>query len=94
MEYTLEAQLIRDPLIICIGEFVDIMKKCTKSKDYTEIDNAIEEKVAPFLYNDGGGKYVPTSEIIHVRNCIRTGQKVCPPSSQTRNGEPATKLIG
>lgn len=62
-----------------IGEFVDMMKKCNKARDYTEIDNAIREKVTPYLYNGGKGKWVPVSEIIHVRNCIRTGQKIEPP---------------
>lgn len=63
------------------------MKQCNKSRDYTLIDTAIKEKVAPYLYNGGEGKYVPTSEIVHVRQCIRSGQPVRPPTSRNRSGE-------
>lgn len=67
-----------------VGEFVDIMKRCNKSRDYTEIDNAIREKVQPYLYNGGQGKYVPAYEIVHVRQCIKNGLPVTPPTKSSR----------
>lgn len=35
--------------------------------DYTELDTAIRESVRPYLYNNGDGRYIPTTELIHVR---------------------------
>ncbi|KAF6022629.1 Nan [Bugula neritina] len=58
------------------GEFVDIMKRCNQNKDYTEMDNAIREKITPYLYNNGEGKWIPRSEIVRVRNCIRNDEDV------------------
>lgn len=61
-----------------------IMKRCNASKDWTEIDNEIRKTIPQYLYNGGHGKRVPVSEIVHVRNCIKNGQPVVPPSE--RNG--------
>lgn len=52
------------------------MKRCNQNKDYTEMDNAIREKITPYLYNNGEGKWIPRSEIVRVRNCIRNDEDV------------------
>lgn len=75
-----------------LGEFVKIMKDCNASKDYTKIDNAIREKITPYLYNGGEGKMVHSSEIVHVRNCIRNGYPAVPPSSKTERNISRSKL--
>lgn len=56
------------------GELVEIMKKCTRSKDFTEIDDKIKNEIKEFLYNDGEGKYFPVQEIVEGR-CGRPGPK-------------------
>ena len=74
------------------GKFVDIMKQCNADKNYTNIDNAIREKITPYLYNGGKGKMVPCSEIVHVRNCIRNGNPVVPPGAKTERNLSRSKL--
>ena len=49
------------------GELVELMKKANRTKNFKEIDEAILEKVKPFLYNEGRGKYVPIHEFVWER---------------------------
>jgi len=74
-----------------LGEFVELMKKCNKARDYTEMDTAIREKLTRYLYNGGEGKWVPASEIVHVRNCIRQGIPVTPPPAKSQAEKNGTK---
>ncbi|XP_067949718.1 transient receptor potential cation channel subfamily V member 5-like [Watersipora subatra] len=74
------------------GTFIDIMKQCTAEKDYTKIDNAIKEKIGKYLYNNGEGKMVPCSEIVHVRNCLRNG--TTPQSPHPNSGNPPQSRLG
>ncbi|XP_067949715.1 transient receptor potential cation channel subfamily V member 5-like [Watersipora subatra] len=68
------------------GTFVDIMKECLSEKDYTKIDDAIRENIGKYLYNNGEGKMVPCSEIVHVRKCFRNDTIPQPPSPTSENG--------
>lgn len=43
------------------------MRTAQKTRDFSEIDEAIREKIRPYLYNNGDGRYVPVSELTHVR---------------------------
>ena len=56
--------------IICIGEFAALTRNARKTRDFTELDAAIKEKIRPYLYNNGEGRYIPSSELIHVRRYV------------------------
>jgi hypothetical protein len=44
------------------------MKKATKTKDYTELDEAIRIKVAAMAYNKGQGKCINVHTLVARRN--------------------------
>jgi len=49
---------------------VELIRTASKTRDYTELDLAIREQLTPYLYNNGDGRYIPTSELIHVRRYV------------------------
>lgn len=52
------------------GEFAALTRKASQTRDFTELDAAIKEKIRPYLYNNGEGRYIPSSELIHVRRYV------------------------
>ena len=55
---------------------IDLMKQASKTKDFTKVDQAIVEKITPFLYNGGQGKMVHRSYFILLRNRDRAKTKL------------------
>ena len=49
----------------------ELMKKCSQLRNFKELDEALELKVKPFLYNEGEGKKVPIAQLIFMRNLDR-----------------------
>nr|XP_022322061.1 transient receptor potential cation channel subfamily V member 5-like isoform X3 [Crassostrea virginica] len=54
------------------GELVEMMKRARWTKNFKEIDDTIQEKIKPFLYDGGRGKKIPISEVIDQRNKARS----------------------
>ena len=55
---------------------IDLMKQASKTKDFTKVDQAIVEKITPFLYNGGKGKLIHQSYFILQRNRDRPRTKL------------------
>ncbi|KAE9550100.1 hypothetical protein FO519_006692 [Halicephalobus sp. NKZ332] len=55
------------------GELAMLAKEALKSHDNTELDRNIQEKVRPFLYNNGEGALLPIHEVISQRHKERKG---------------------
>ena len=53
------------------GYLYELMKKCSQLRNYKELDEALELKLKPFLYNEGEGKKVPIAQLIFMRNLDR-----------------------
>lgn len=56
------------------------MKKATKSKEYSELDETIRSKIPKYMYGGGDGKCLPIHNFILRRNKER------PPSKEVRKG--------
>ena len=54
----------------------EMCKKAMISKNYKELDEAIRQKLPPYLYNGGKGEWIHCAQIACIRNSIR------PPSKQ------------
>ena len=54
----------------------EMCKKAMISKNYKELDEAIKQKLPPYLYNGGQGEWIHCAQIACIRNSIR------PPSKQ------------
>ena len=54
----------------------EMCKKAMISKNYKELDEAIKQKLPPYLYNGGQGEGIHCAQIACIRNSIR------PPSKQ------------
>lgn len=61
---------------------MELIRAAQTLRDYTVIDEAIRENLLPYLYNNGEGRYIPISELIHVRrsenNAVVTTSRVKP----------------
>ncbi|CAM1318145.1 Nan (predicted) [Pycnogonum litorale] len=57
------------------GELVEIMQEASRNRDFSKVDGMLEEKVKPFLYNDGEGKLIEITELILKRNQSRPEDK-------------------
>lgn len=55
---------------------VELMKRAAQNKQYAELDHAIKNKVEPFLYNKGKGKWVPIAQLVLMRNIDRPRHKM------------------
>ncbi|XP_061164690.1 transient receptor potential cation channel subfamily V member 5-like isoform X6 [Saccostrea echinata] len=54
------------------GDLVEMTKRARWTKNFKELDDTIQEKVKPFLYDGGRGKKIPITEIIDRRNKARS----------------------
>lgn len=57
------------------GELVGIMKKASKARDFSQVNEKFKELLLPFLYNDGEGKAIPITELVLRRNQDRPKHK-------------------
>ena len=55
---------------------VELMKQASKTKNFAEVDQAIREKVGPYLYNNGEGKMVHIAYMVLQRNRDRPRNKL------------------
>ena len=53
-------------------------KKAMISKNYKELDEAIKQKLPPYLYNGGKGEWIHCAHIACIRNSIRAASKQFP----------------
>nr|CAH0100413.1 unnamed protein product [Daphnia galeata] len=60
------------------GLLIELMKKASKTKDFTEVDKTIVEMVEPCLYNKGQGKMVHIAHLVLLRNRGRAKTKLLP----------------
>ena len=58
------------------GLLIDLMKEASKTKDFSQVDEAIHTKVPPYLYNDGQGKMIHCSYLVMLRNKDRPKHKL------------------
>ena len=58
------------------GLLVELMKQASKTKNFAEVDQAIREKVGPYLYNNGEGKMVHIAYMVLQRNRDRPRNKL------------------
>lgn len=58
------------------GLLIELMKKASKTKDFTEVDKTIVEMVEPCLYNKGLGKMVHIAHLVLLRNRGRAKTKL------------------
>ncbi|XP_025113284.1 transient receptor potential cation channel subfamily V member 5-like isoform X3 [Pomacea canaliculata] len=59
------------------GELVRLTKLARWTKNYSQLDQAIQKEVPQFLYNDGEGRKVPIAELVKIRNKDReTSMKI------------------
>ena len=56
------------------GQLVELLKKVSRAKNYTELDDRIREAFRPYLYNDG------QAALIHVRDLVHTRRFGAPPN--------------
>ena len=68
------------------GEFTELMRKATRTKDYREIDERIEKDVRPFLYNGGMGKMVQVQDLI-IRRAKSKGKTLFLKSGKSKKNE-------
>ncbi|KAK2713308.1 hypothetical protein QYM36_009239 [Artemia franciscana] len=57
------------------GLLVDLMKMAAKTRNYSEVDEAIRAMVKPYLYNGGAGKLVHVAHMVINRNKDRPKHK-------------------
>ncbi|XP_065581675.1 uncharacterized protein LOC136041060 isoform X1 [Artemia franciscana] len=60
------------------GLLVDLMKMAAKTRNYSEVDEAIRAMVKPYLYNGGAGKLVHVAHMVINRNKDRPKHKQLP----------------
>ena len=53
------------------GYLMEIIKKCVLKKNYRELEEALDVKMKPFLYNEGRGKFIPIAQLVYMRNLDR-----------------------
>ena len=58
------------------GILVELANEAETTKNYSELDKIIKCKIEPFLYNEGNGRHLLTSEIIKFRSRSRPNCKV------------------
>ena len=56
----------------------EMCKKAMISKNYKELDEAIKQKLPPYLYNGGEGEWIHCAHIACIRNSIRAASKQFP----------------
>ena len=56
----------------------EMCKKAMISKNYKELDEAIKQKLPPYLYNGGKGEWIHCAHIACIRNSIRAASKQFP----------------
>ncbi|XP_023327676.1 uncharacterized protein LOC111700850, partial [Eurytemora carolleeae] len=57
------------------GLLYDLSKKAMLTKNYKELDDTIRQKVPPFLYNNGKGKWIHCAHLACLRNRDRPKSK-------------------
>ena len=57
------------------GMLIPIASRAMVKKDWKELDDAIREKVTPYLYNGGDGAMVPIAQMVLLRNRDRSARK-------------------
>ncbi|KAL8602107.1 hypothetical protein ACOMHN_007376 [Nucella lapillus] len=50
------------------GELIALTKQALVSRDFSHLDQVIQTKVKPYLFNGGEGKKVPILELVEIRN--------------------------
>ena len=60
------------------GLLFHITKRCMIKKDFKELDEALKQKIPPFLYNGGKGAMVPIAQLTMLRNRDRSSRKQFP----------------
>ncbi|XP_068237254.1 transient receptor potential cation channel subfamily V member 5 [Palaemon carinicauda] len=76
------------------GELVDLMKKATKTKEYSELDETIKSKMPKYMYNAGEGKCMPIHHLVLRRNKERPPSKtITPPKNLPDDDTVAGKYI-
>ena len=58
------------------GLLIEQMKIAVKTKDFTQVDQTIVEKVEPCLYNKGAGKMIHIAHLVLLRNRDRPKHKL------------------
>ena len=57
------------------GVLLPIASKAMVKKDWRELDEAIKQKVTPYLYNGGKGAMIPIAQMVMIRNRDRPPRK-------------------
>ena len=57
------------------GLLIPIASKAMQKKDWKELDEAIKQKVTPYLYNGGKGAMIPIAQMVLIRNRDRQPRK-------------------
>ena len=76
MQYVPDRQTLQinmHPSLFCPGGgyLMEIIKKCVLKKNYRELEEALDVKMKPFLYNEGRGKFIPIAQLVYMRNLDR-----------------------
>ncbi|XP_076436751.1 transient receptor potential cation channel subfamily V member 5-like isoform X2 [Babylonia areolata] len=50
------------------GELVTLTKQAMMTRNYTHLDQAMQTRVKPYLFNGGEGKKVPIADLVQIRN--------------------------
>ena len=61
------------------GLLIPIASRCMVKKEWKELDDAIRQKVTPYLYNAGKGAMIPIAQMVLLRNRDRSARKFLPP---------------
>lgn len=60
------------------GKLITAFRRAQMSKDFTEVENIIQNELRRFLYNNGNGKMVPVADLITARQESRQQTSVKP----------------
>ena len=61
------------------GMLIPLASRAMVKKDWRELDEAIKQKVTPYLYNEGKGAMIPIAQMVLLRNRDRSARKALPP---------------
>ena len=59
---------------------------------FPELDERIQKDVAPFLYNNGEGKYIPIVDLVKIRNADRAKTGIRASKDKRKSAEEQARI--
>ncbi|GFR68752.1 transient receptor potential cation channel subfamily V member 6 [Elysia marginata] len=74
------------------GELVELTKHAIWTKNYTVLDERIQKDVAPFLYRNGEGEYIPIVDLVKIRNADRAKTGIRASKEKQKSAEEQARI--